>query len=69
MLSSIWQINVKVTINLKKELKLKVVQEKLKSKKELELQELEVLNLLYSEEVVQFLAQDQEVILSNSIKK
>ena len=54
---------VKVFIRQKRELKLLEVQERLRSRKVLVLQELEVLRTHYLEEVVEYLDQDQDLTI------
>ena len=60
MLSNTLQITEKVFTRQKKELKLQVVPEKLKSKKVQELQELVVLKTHYLEVVEEYLDLDQD---------
>ena len=63
MLNNTLLIIVKVFIRQKRELKSLEVQERLRSRKVLELQELEVLRTPYLEEVVESLDQDQDLTI------
>ena len=63
MLNNTLLIIVKVFIRQKRELKLLEVQERLRSRKVLVLQELEVLRTHYLEEVVEYLDQDQDLTI------
>jgi hypothetical protein len=69
MLSSILLIIEKVFTNQKKEERLQVVQERLRSKKEQVRQEPEVLKTHYLEVVVEFLVLDHVPMIKRLIKK
>ena len=67
--NSYLKIRGKEIVRLKEDLRLLVLQEKLKNRKVQELPELEVLSLLSSRVVVKFLDLNQENIITRSTKK